>query len=170
MPTLDSENGNTGKENAKEKIEVIIQVVSFVILPKQINYGGFAKMRGTVKFFNRSKGWGFIKANCGQEIFVHHSNIQMDGFRTLNEGDVVQFEVSKDSTGKEQAVNVIPVITLLMVLHELSKEELHLMRIGDDKGVHGWYVVDKSDEPVVDKEMSLIDLAAYVGFDVEGLE
>lgn len=127
-------------------------------------------MTGTVKFFDKRKGWGFIKAEGVQEVFVHHSNIQMDGFRSLNEGDIVQFEISEGSTGREQAVNVIPVITLSMVVHELAKEGLHVMRIGDDKGMHGWCVVDKEEKSVVDKEMSLIELAAYVGIDVEGLE
>ena len=69
------------------------------------------------------------------------------------------------------AINVQPILTLAMVTHELSKEELHPMRIIDDKGKHGWYVADKEDDyPVIDKEMSLIELAAYAGIDVEGLE
>jgi hypothetical protein len=53
-----------------------------------------------------------------------------------------------------------------MVTDELSKEGLHLMRIRDDKGTHGWYVVDESENPVVDKNMDLMELAAYVGFSI----
>ncbi len=59
-----------------------------------------------------------------------------------------------------------PILTLAMVLHELKKDKLHVMRIGDDKGVHGWYVVDKEDKPVIDKEMDLIKLAEFVGFEI----
>ena len=59
-----------------------------------------------------------------------------------------------------------PVLTLAMVTDELSKEGLHLMRIRDDKGTHGWYVVDESENPVVDKNMDLMELAAYAGFSI----
>ena len=128
-------------------------------------------MRGTVKWFNNQKGYGFITDSEGKDTFFHHSKILMDGFRALHEGDIVEFEIGNDNNGREQAVNVTPILTLAMVTHELSKEELHPMRIIDDKGKHGWYVADKEDDyPVIDKEMSLIELAAYAGIDVEGLE
>lgn len=94
----------------------------------------------------------------------------MDGFKSLHEGDIVEFEIEQDTRGKEQAVNVTPIIMRKIVAHELSKEKLHLMRIKDDKGTHGWYVADKEDNPVVDKEMSLLEVAAYAGIDTEGLE
>lgn len=125
--------------------------------------------KGTVKWFNNQKGYGFIKDSEGNDIFVHYSAIQMEGFKNLNDGDIVEYEIGEGSTGRNQAVNVTPIITLSMVVHELAKEGLHTERIRDDKGTHGWYVVDKEDKPVVDKEMTLVDLAAYVGFDVEGL-
>lgn len=127
-------------------------------------------MRGTVKFFDVSKGWGFLTGEDNKDYFVHHSQIQMNGFRKLNTDDIVDFEIGTDKDGREKAVNVQPVITRRMVVHELAKEEHHIMRIGDDKGVHDWYVVDKEDKPVIDKEMDLIQLAAYAGIDVEGLE
>ena len=127
-------------------------------------------MRGTVKWFNNKKGYGFITDSEGKDTFFHHSKILMDGFRTLDEGDIVDFEIGNDNNGREQAVNVTPILTLAMVTHELSKEELHPMRIKDDKGTHGWYVADKEDNPVVDKEMSLLEVAAYAGIDVSGLE
>ena len=47
--------------------------------------------RGSVKWFSESKGYGFIREDSGDEFFVHHSAIQADGFRTLNEGEVVEF-------------------------------------------------------------------------------
>jgi len=50
------------------------------------------KHRGSVKYFNESKGYGFIRDDQGEEIFVHHSAIQGEGFRTLNEGESVEFD------------------------------------------------------------------------------
>lgn len=54
---------------------------------------------GTVKWFNDKKGFGFISQENGTDVFVHQTSIQSDGFRTLAEGDKVQFEVVKDQKG-----------------------------------------------------------------------
>lgn len=62
---------------------------------------------GTVKFFNAEKGFGFISREDGDDVFVHYSNIQANGFRTLNEGQQVEFEVAPGRKG-EQALNVRP--------------------------------------------------------------
>lgn len=125
-------------------------------------------MHGKIKFFHKSRGWGFIKTEEGKEYFVHYSQIQMDGFRTLHIGDIVSFEISEsDENNRLHAVNVQPVLTLDMVVHELAKDNLYAMRFKDDKGVHGWYVVDKSNHPVVDKEMNLIEMAEYAGFEIQ---
>jgi len=62
---------------------------------------------GTVKWFNGSKGYGFIQRESGDDVFVHHSAIVMEGFRTLEEGQRVEFEVTKGPKG-DQAVNVTP--------------------------------------------------------------
>lgn len=124
-------------------------------------------MQGTVKFFNKTKGWGYIKADDGKEYFVHYSQIQMEGFRTLNADDIVSFEVSEpDENNRIYAANVCPVLTLAMVMHELKKDKLHVMRSKEGKGAHKWHVVDKSDHPVVDKEMDLMELAKYAGFTI----
>lgn len=64
------------------------------------------KQRGSVKWFNDSKGYGFIKGETGEEFFVHYSAIQADGFRTLSEGQVVEFD-SEDGQRGKQAANVI---------------------------------------------------------------
>lgn len=61
---------------------------------------------GTVKWFNPEKGYGFISQNDGEDLFVHFSEIKMSGFKTLNEGDVVTFEVTEGQNGKLQASNV----------------------------------------------------------------
>ncbi len=60
---------------------------------------------GTVKWFNDSKGYGFITRENGPDLFVHHSAIVAEGFRSLAEGDQVQFEVTKGPKGL-QATNV----------------------------------------------------------------
>ena len=54
---------------------------------------------GTVKWFNASKGFGFIEQDGGKDLFVHHSAIDMDGFKTLNDGDNVSFEVEETDRG-----------------------------------------------------------------------
>ena len=63
-------------------------------------------MKGTVKWFNDSKGYGFIQSPQGDEVFVHFSAIQAEGFRTLSEGEQVEFEVRESDKGP-QAANVI---------------------------------------------------------------
>ena len=61
---------------------------------------------GKVKWFNNSKGYGFIENEGGGDVFVHYSAIQGDGFKTLNEGESVEFEVSQGDNGP-QAINVV---------------------------------------------------------------
>ena len=61
---------------------------------------------GTVKWFNPEKGYGFISQNDGEDLFVHFSEIKMSGFKTLNGGDAVTFEVTEGQNGKLQASNV----------------------------------------------------------------
>ena len=60
---------------------------------------------GTVKWFNDSKGFGFITQDNGDDVFVHHTAIKTDGFRSLKEGQAVQFDVVKGPKGW-QAENV----------------------------------------------------------------
>ena len=62
-------------------------------------------LKGTVKWFNDSKGYGFISQPSGDDIFVHHSSIQSEGFRTLAEGETVEFEIKETDRGP-QAANV----------------------------------------------------------------
>ncbi len=61
--------------------------------------------QGTVKWFNDSKGYGFIQMEGGDDVFVHYSAIQAQGFKSLSEGDRVEFEVTKGPKGL-QASNV----------------------------------------------------------------
>jgi CspA family cold shock protein len=65
-------------------------------------------MKGKVKWFNDTKGYGFIKPDNGSpDVFVHHADIDVEGFRTLSEGQEVSFEVVDSQKGKK-AVNVVP--------------------------------------------------------------
>ncbi|GEM87116.1 cold-shock protein [Meiothermus granaticius] len=63
--------------------------------------------KGTVKWFNAEKGYGFIAQDGGPDVFVHFTAIQSSGYRSLNEGDVVEFEIEPGKNGKgPQAKNV----------------------------------------------------------------
>ncbi len=62
-------------------------------------------MTGTVKWFDSKKGYGFITADEGKEVFVHFSGINIEGFKALKEGQSVEFELGEGTKG-EQAVNV----------------------------------------------------------------
>jgi len=64
------------------------------------------KEQGTVKWFNNEKGYGFISRNSGDDVFVHHTAIQGSGFKSLNEGDSIEFDVAKGPKGL-QAQNVV---------------------------------------------------------------
>ena len=65
----------------------------------------FTRRKGKVKWFNSEKGFGFIEAEDGNDVFVHYSAIQSEGFKTLEEGQEVSFEVVEGARGP-QAANV----------------------------------------------------------------
>ena len=62
-------------------------------------------MKGTVKWFNNQKGYGFISDESGQDVFVHYSGLDMEGFKSLDEGQEVEFDVIQGEKGP-QATNV----------------------------------------------------------------
>ncbi|HEX5949694.1 MAG TPA: cold-shock protein [Actinomycetota bacterium] len=64
--------------------------------------------QGTVKWFSNEKGYGFISREAGEDVFVHFSAIEGEGFKTLNEGQAVEFDIVDGPKGK-QAANVHPV-------------------------------------------------------------
>jgi CspA family cold shock protein len=63
---------------------------------------------GTVKWFNNQKGYGFISPESGPDVFVHHNEIQGDGYKSLDEGQAVEFEIADGPKG-QQAKNVVKV-------------------------------------------------------------
>jgi cold shock protein len=73
---------------------------------EEYSLGKQMKEQGTVKWFNNEKGYGFISRNSGDDVFVHHSAIQGGGYKSLNEGDSIEFEVAKGPKGL-QAQNVV---------------------------------------------------------------
>jgi CspA family cold shock protein len=60
-----------------------------------------AKHKGIVKWFNNAKGYGFIGREDGRDVFVHHSAIQMDGYKTLKDGDEVEFDIVEGQKGPQ---------------------------------------------------------------------
>ncbi|MCS6836178.1 MAG: cold-shock protein [Anaerolineae bacterium] len=66
-----------------------------------------ARTRGTVKWFNADKGFGFISQDGGEDVFVHYSEIQSTGYRTLNEGAKVEFEITQGKKGKQASAVVV---------------------------------------------------------------
>ena len=62
--------------------------------------------KGTVKWFNNQKGYGFISDEAGNDVFVHYTALSMDGYKTLNEGQEVEFELVEGPKGA-QALNVV---------------------------------------------------------------
>lgn len=119
-------------------------------------------MRGTTKWFNKQKGYGFIVGEDGAEYFAHQTQIKMDGFRTLDAGDVVEFDIRSEEKGIA-AVDVLPVLTLGMMKQKAEKEHLHL-EVALVKGYdnRGWMIVDGNNFIVAGEQgMSLEELNDY---------
>ena len=127
-------------------------------------------MQGTVKWFDTKKGYGFITDSDGKDVFVHHSNIVMDGFRHLSEDDVVNYELGTGNDSRQQAVNVKPILTMKMVKDALKEENLYIQTMKDAHKVTKYLVVD-ADNVIKTSEqgMDFLNLAAYAGYDTEGL-
>lgn len=124
-------------------------------------------MQGTTKWFNNQKGYGFITDSEGKDVFVHHNNIVMDGFRHLNEDDIVNYELGAGKDGREQAVNVIPVLTMKMVKDSLKEENLYVKTMKDAYKVTKYLVVDNKDVLQTNEQgIDFLNLAAFAGFNI----
>lgn len=92
----------------------IVRALAFLVLYSsifQIYRGGCVarmgdRLQGTVKWFNNSKGYGFIARDGGKDVFVHFSAIQTEGYKSLSEGDKVEFVIEESPKGP-QAANVV---------------------------------------------------------------
>ena len=60
-----------------------------------------SQLKGTVKWFNNAKGYGFLGHDGGPDVFVHYSSIQLDGYKTLKEGDEVEFDIIQGTKGPQ---------------------------------------------------------------------
>lgn len=128
-------------------------------------------MRCIVKWFNAQKGYGILSAKNGkEEYFVHQSTISMDGFRYLNAGDIVDFNVQAGKEGRNLAVDVQPILTHKMIKDSLKKENLYVKEIKDANKVIKYLVVDANNVIQTDEQgIDFLNLAAFAGFDTEGL-
>lgn len=127
-------------------------------------------MRGTVKFFCK-RGYGFITDQDGKEWFFHHSGVIMKGYKRLDKGDIVDFEIGTDKNGREQAVNVTPILTLKMVEKELKKEKLYLQTMKNALGEKAYMVVDANNVIQVGEQgMSLEEILNWLNDGKELLE
>ena len=96
-------------------------------------------MLGTVKFFDGKKGWGFITDENKNDVFVHYSNIQMEGRKSLNQNDVVEFEIGEGKDGRSQAVNVNRISNNKkfndMTQAELTEELVNIIKQNYENGI-----------------------------------
>jgi CspA family cold shock protein len=97
------EEENTVSINRLFSYSERLQVDSFKVICEERRCCSMVK--GTVKWFNEKKGFGFLSREDGDDVFVHHTSIQGEVFKTLNEGQEVEFEVQEGPKGP-QAVNV----------------------------------------------------------------
>lgn len=147
-------------EKEDKEIEVMIMQADYAL--EKFKNGGSETMRGTVKWFNTQKGYGFIVGEDGAEYFTHQTQIKMDGFRTLDAGDVVEFDVRSEEKGLA-AVYIVPVLTVGMMKKNAAKEHLHLeVAPADGSGNTNWMIVDNNNFVVAgEKGMSLEELDEY---------
>lgn len=123
-------------------------------------------MKAITNFFNKKRGYGFISAS-DKDYFVHYTGIKMKGYRYLEENDIVDFEVETLKDGREIAVNVVPILTMQMVIDALKDEGLHIKEIRDSYGAKKYLVMDRKGviQPDSDERgMTFMDLIAYTGF------
>lgn len=94
---------------------------------------------GKVKWFNDAKGYGFITDEVGSDVFVYYSSIQMEGRKSLNQNDIVEFEIGEGTTGRTQAVNVKKISNNKkyddMTQAELTEEFVNIIKQNYENGI-----------------------------------
>jgi CspA family cold shock protein len=94
---------------------------------------------GKVKWFNDVKGYGFITDEVGSDVFVYYSSIQMEGRKSLNQNDIVEFEIGEGTTGRTQAVNVKRISNNKkyddMTQAELTEEFVNIIKQNYENGI-----------------------------------
>lgn len=128
-------------------------------------------MQGTVKWFNSQKGYGFlVDSETNEDIFVHWSMLQMNGFKALNEDDLVEYEILDGTNGRKQAINVKAILTRKMIEDSLKEDGLHIQTMKDGYGVRKYIVINELDVIQTDeKGMTLMEVAKYAGFEISQL-
>lgn len=132
----------------------------------------------TTKWFNN--GYGFlVDSETKEDVFVHYSNLIMDGFKSLHEDDMVEYELGAGNDGRQQAINVKPILTMRMIEDSLKEENLYVKEVKADANTvsmntlgikKGYMVVNENDVIQVGEQgMDFLNLAAYAGYDTEGL-
>ncbi len=76
-------------------------------------------MKGTVKWFNNQKGYGFISDEAGNDVFVHYTGLNMEGFKTLDEGQEVEYDVTEGAKGP-QAVKVTKLYSAILITFDCT--------------------------------------------------
>ena len=104
--------------NIREECRILNVEISCIPLPHTVWWecrktGDFRMMKGKVKWFNNEKGFGFIEYNENEDIFVHYSAIRSEGYKSLVEGQYVEFELVRTDKGL-QAKNVVEIKTALV--------------------------------------------------------
>lgn len=122
----------------------------------------------TVKWFNAQKGYGFLTdSETKEDVFCHYSQLQMDGFKSLHEDDMVEYELGAGNDGRQQAVNVKPILTMRMIEDSLKEDNLHIVTMKDAYGVTMYQVSDQNNVlQSCEQGMSFLELAEYAGFEI----
>lgn len=121
-----------------------------------------------VKWFNAQKGYGFlVDSETNEDVFCHYSQLQMEGFKSLHEDDIVEYELGAGKDGRKQAVNVKPILTMKMIEDSLKEDNLHIQTMKDTHKVTKYLAVDENNALQTDESgMSFLELAAFAGYEI----
>lgn len=122
----------------------------------------------TTKWFDSQKGYGFlVDSETKEDVFVHYSNLIMDNFKSLHEDDMVTYELGTGNDGRQQAINVKPILTMKMIEDSLKEDNLHVVTMKDAYGATMYQVSDQNSVLQSSEQgMSFLELAEYSGFEI----